>query len=165
MKHAMTETTSRRTWLSRMLLAAVAAPVLGVTLAESAGASKPGKNTVASIGKRLENAKDTCELIGGGKMDTVSLPSGTKITYCNGGEHGGTRCKHTSQESTCSCPNTGKNGYCQQAVTAPPHSGVAVPTAGSAHAGSTGDTSEMDDAAPNSGADRRRKRRRNRRRK
>jgi hypothetical protein len=155
-----------------MLLAVAAAPVLGLTLAESAGASKPGKNTVASNGKRIENAKDMCELVGGGKMDTVTLPSGTKITYCNGGEHGGTRCKHTSQESTCSCSNTGKDGYCQQAVTAPPHSGVAVPTADSAHTGSAGGNSETDAAAPDSeavqtptGGDRRRKRRRNRRRK
>ncbi len=117
MKQTMTATTSREVWLSRMILAAAAAPVLGEPLRGPVLAAKKGKNTIASVDKRLENAKDTSETIGNGTLDTVPLPSSAKITYREGGTHDGTRCKHTSREPSCRCSHTGQPGDCTQALT------------------------------------------------
>lgn len=112
-------TTSRRSVLARVLLAAIAAPTLGNRLGSSAGATKKGKNTIASIDKRISNQRDTCELINGGTLSVTTLPSGTKTTFCKGGKSDGTYCKNTASETSCRCNNTGRDGECSQAVTAP----------------------------------------------
>jgi len=126
-KHAMATMASQTVWLSRLLLAVAVALVLGVTLADSVDATKKGNNTIASVKDRIQVQRDHCELLGGGELDVRRGKGGTRFTYCEGGSHGGTSCKHTEEATQCKCETTGKNGFCTQAVTAPPHAGVAVP--------------------------------------
>jgi hypothetical protein len=127
MTQAMATTASRMVWYSRLLLTVAVALVLGLTLADSVDATKKGQNTIASVKDRIQVQRDQCELIGGGELDVRRGKGGTRFTYCEGGSHGGTSCKHTEDATQCKCETTGKNGWCTQTVTAPPHSGVAIP--------------------------------------
>jgi hypothetical protein len=67
MKHALTTTVSRRVWLSRLLLAAAMAPVMGATLADGVDAKVNTVKTKLSIKARVKNDRDICE-IGGGTL-------------------------------------------------------------------------------------------------
>jgi hypothetical protein len=127
MTQAMATTASRMVWYLRLLLTLAVALVLGVTLADSVDATKKGNNTIASVKERIQVQRDQCELLGGGELDVRRGKGGTRFTYCEGGSHGGTSCKHTEEATQCKCETTGKNGWCTQTVTAPPHSGVVVP--------------------------------------
>ena len=111
--------TSRRSIVARVLLATIAAPTLANRLGGSAAATKAGKNTIASVDKRVSNQRDTCELINGGTLSVTTLPSGTKTTFCRGGTSDGTYCKNTASETSCRCNNTGQDGECFQAVNTP----------------------------------------------
>jgi hypothetical protein len=110
------------------MLAGSASLVVGVRLAPEVGATKKGQNTIASVKDRIQVQRDHCELLGGGDLDVRRGKGATRFTYCEGGSHGGTSCKHTQEATHCKCETTGKNGWCTNpAITAPPQSGVAVP--------------------------------------
>lgn len=129
MTRTMTATTSRRIVLSRLVAAVAMAPVLGVTLTGTVEARKKGKNTIASIKDRVKWQQELCNN-DGGTLDARELPSGTTIGYCEGGSTDGTRCKHTEQDTTCTCTHTGKDGWCSSASTEPGQPGVADPPSG-----------------------------------
>jgi hypothetical protein len=88
--------------LSRWALSLVVAIVIGAMLIPEVEASKPGKNTIASIEKRIEAQKDNCELIGGGTLTVTPSPFvPNMITKCVGGEEDGKRCTHTPRKTVC----------------------------------------------------------------
>jgi hypothetical protein len=120
MRRAMVATVSRRDWLSRML-AVGASLVVGVRLTPEVGASKKGKNTIASVKDRIQGQRDLCALGGGGggTLEVRRATGGKKwFTYCEGGEHDGTSCSNTATGTSCKCEHTGKKGVCSQAVVA-----------------------------------------------
>jgi len=108
----------RRDSIARVLLALAVAVVLGASLAPSADASKGGKNTVASVSKRVQAQKDMCEIVGGGTLKVVKRPGGTTTT-CNGGVQDGRVCTYTSKKSRCH--------QTRQAVPGNPNSAPVVP--------------------------------------
>jgi hypothetical protein len=70
--------------------------------APSVKATKKGQNTIASVSDRISAHRDTCELLGGGKLSVKNSPfGGNKISTCTGGTEGGTRCTHTKKQTIC----------------------------------------------------------------
>jgi hypothetical protein len=78
MTNAMATTVSRRRWLSRLLMAAALAPVLGTTVVPDVDAKK-----IQPIKKRVQNAREACEILG--ETATVEKrPGGTTVTCSDG---------------------------------------------------------------------------------
>jgi hypothetical protein len=87
MTNAMTTTVSRRSVLARLLTAVVAAPVVGMTLAETVNADKKRKHKPRSISSRVRDYKAGCEA-DNGTATVDKRPGGTTVT-CTGGDQGG----------------------------------------------------------------------------
>ena len=68
MMHTMGPTLSRRGWLSRLVLAAAVAPVVGATRIDTGEAKKKSKKL--SKKQRVEQYRRACEA-GGGTADVV----------------------------------------------------------------------------------------------
>ncbi len=147
----MAATASRMVWFSRLLLAVAVALVLGATLAGNVDASKKGKNTIASVKDRISAQRDYCELLGGGDLDVRRGKGATRFTYCEGGQFDGTSCKHTEGASQCKCETTGKKGFCEQAITAPPDAGEPGPGGRANNAGGGATVPPPSDADPGDG--------------
>lgn len=120
MRNATATTPARTVGIAQPVLALAVALVLGTMVVPVVEASKKGKNTIASIDKRVGAQRDYCELLGGGTLEVRTLPSGTKNTYCKGGMEGGKRCVHNERETTC-----------KQTVTPPGSEPAAPPIGGS----------------------------------
>jgi hypothetical protein len=99
MTNAMATTVSRRGWLSRMLVAAAAAPVVGATLVSGVGAKVNTTKVRTSIRKRVQNNRSDCEA-GGGTLTVETRPGGTTTT-CTGGDLDGLTCTHSKKTSRC----------------------------------------------------------------
>jgi hypothetical protein len=91
---------TRRVWLSRLLLAAAVAPVVGPRVAEPVAAGKK-KPKVASVSKRTEEQRVRCEIVGGGQLAVLDGPDGGNTTECKGGSLDGLTCINTKSKTTC----------------------------------------------------------------
>jgi hypothetical protein len=80
MKHAMATTTSRRGWLSRLLLAAAMAPVMGTMVVPI---PEVDAKKIQPIKKRVQNAREACEIVGG-TATVEKRPGGTTVTCSDG---------------------------------------------------------------------------------
>jgi hypothetical protein len=78
MKHAMATTVSRRGLLSRLLMAAAVAPVMGTMVVPAVDAKK-----IQPIKKRVQNAREACEIVGG-TATVEKRPGGTTVTCSDG---------------------------------------------------------------------------------
>jgi hypothetical protein len=129
---AMATTVSRRSLLSRLLMAAAVAPVFGVARGDSADAGKKKKRP--SVSQRVQNAREVCE-IGGGTL-AVSEGSAGTTTECKGGDSDGWTCFISKTKTRCAmsltqspAPHAGGGGA------VPPSGGNEDPTSGGSHAG------------------------------
>jgi hypothetical protein len=125
MTNAMATTVSRRRWLSRLLMAAAVAPVLGVTLGETANADKKGKKR-KSIKERADAYRRAC-VADGGTATVEKRPGGTTVT-CTGGTNG------LGEEVDWTCTVHSKGSRCHTNLTHSPAplagGGGAVPPSG-----------------------------------
>jgi hypothetical protein len=128
MKHSMAATVSRRGLLSRLLLAATVAPVLGTMAVPEVNAKK-----ILPIKKRVQNAREACEIVGG-TATVEKRPGGTTVTCSDG----------------FVCTISSKKTRCFQTLTnspTKPGGGGAVPPSGGAE-----DPTEGGGANPGGGA-------------
>jgi hypothetical protein len=101
-----TSTLSRRGWLSRLLMAAVA-PVVSVTMTETVDADKKDtkkQRREARIKKEVNQFRKDCSA-GGGTFTVSKKPGGTTAT-CTGGDYAGeegdgTSCTFHSKGTRC----------------------------------------------------------------
>jgi hypothetical protein len=136
---AMATTVSRRFWLSRLLVAAAVAPVVGVKLAEpvAAGKKKRKKPNIGTVEERTANQRYVCETGDPpGKLAVLDGPGGSNTTECKGGEHDGDVCYNTKKATKCYLgrtqdPTTKPGG----GGAVPPGGGNEDPTGGGANAG------------------------------
>jgi hypothetical protein len=130
MKDTMATTMSRRDWLSRLLLAAAVAPVVGVRLADPVAADKKKKTAKQ---KKVEAYKRTCET-NGGTATIESFPGGTTVTCTGGKDASGDpqnwTCTVHSKGSRCHANLTTPPTTPLNDTTAPPTGGVEQPTSG-----------------------------------
>ena len=128
MKHAMATTVSRRSLLSRLLMAAAVAPLMGTMVAPEVDAKK-----IQPIKKRVQNAREACD-IRRRDVDGQTRPGGTTVTCSDGYvctiSSKKTRCFQTLTNSPAT--NAGGGG----AVT--PSGGNEDPTDGGANPGGGG---------------------------
>ena len=98
MQTAMATTVSRRTCLSRLLLAAAVAPVMGAMLADTADANKKkkkNKRKEAHVGISVSACENE-----NGTVEVIERPGGTTVN-CTDSDNGDWSCTHTSQSSRC----------------------------------------------------------------
>lgn len=93
-------TMTRRGWLARLLLAAAAAPVAGVTLAAPVAAGKKKKSKIGSVADRTVAQQVVCEA-NGGTLAVLDGPFGGNTTECKGGENDGEVCYNTTKTTQC----------------------------------------------------------------
>lgn len=118
MNTATTMTTTPASTIARLVLSLVVALLLGTLLVPSVDASKKGKNTIASVGSRVQSQRDLCETIGGGTLDVKKTAFGTRTT-CTGGTDDGAKCVIHKKYTKC-----------ERQRTRPPTSAPAVPPSG-----------------------------------
>jgi hypothetical protein len=94
---AAATTVSRRSLLTRLLVAAAVAPVMGTAPAGPVNAGKKKKRP--SISARVQNVREMCEL-GGGTL-AVSEGAGGTTTECKGGDDNGQVCFISKTKTRC----------------------------------------------------------------
>ena len=129
MTNALATTVSRRGVLGRLLVAAAAAPVMGVRLADTVDASKKGQKKALSIKQKVDNIKEMCDFEKG-TTTVTKRPGGTSVS-CTGGEGGDWTCTAHSKGTRCHpnlttspAPTAGGGGA------VPPSGGAETPTGG-----------------------------------
>ena len=103
MTQAMATTISRRSWFSRVLMAAAVAPVVGVRLADSVHAGKK-KKKAHNITLRVEAERLGCEFGNpehSGTLVEQQHEDGTVTTECKGGDLDGRTCFHGKTKTKC----------------------------------------------------------------
>lgn len=103
MTQEMATTLSRRGWLSRLLMAAAVAPVLGATLTERVHADKKDtkkQKREKRIRKRAQAEADACNQVPGQWGTINKRPGGTTVT-CSDGQGPVYTCTYNSKGSRC----------------------------------------------------------------
>ena len=149
MKTAMATTVSRRAWLSRLLVAAAVAPVVGVRLADDVNANKKDQKR-QSKQERVHKLVHGCAA-DGGTAKIEGRPGGATVT-CTGGAGGDWTCTVHSKGSRCHknlthspATNAGGGGA------VPPSGGNEDPSGGGANPGGGGAVPPGETADPDGG--------------